>query len=153
MEWLKGYILTITIIGIASILADVLLPEGNIKKFARFTVSLVLSLALCAPVISLIKNSNFSVPQVSIPIAEQSQSSEQIEQNIDQIIKHYTGFENATASVEIDSKLKVLSVTIEKNVQEQGIVDTMLNQKTEKNLITLISTLYGVSEANIIIKE
>jgi len=154
MEWLQNYIVTIAVIGIVSVLADVLLPEGNIKRFARFGISLVLSLALCAPVITLLKQGDLSAAlDLELPLTDITSTEEEIENNITRMVQKYSGFESASCSVELNTLLKVQQVTISKNLTEEGVVDSLLHEQSQKNILLLISAVYGVEEANIMIEE
>lgn len=49
MEWLTGYIIKICAAALISFVVDMLLPEGNIKRTARFCASLVITIIICAP--------------------------------------------------------------------------------------------------------
>ena len=53
MEWLTGYIIKICAAALISFVVDMLLPEGNIKRTARFCASLVITIIICAPLVSL----------------------------------------------------------------------------------------------------
>ena len=53
MEWLTGYVIKICAAALIAFVVDMLLPEGNIKKTARFCASLVMTVIICAPLASL----------------------------------------------------------------------------------------------------
>ena len=53
MEWLTGYVVKTCAAALISFVVDMLLPEGNIKRTARFCASLVITIIICAPLINL----------------------------------------------------------------------------------------------------
>lgn len=157
MEWLRNYILTVAALGIVSAVADVLMPEGNVRRFARFAISLLLTLALCAPVVSLLQNGSLegfaALESAEIPQTDTLSAGDEIKKNIDGMIQKYSGFEAATCDVTIDEDLRVEQVTIYKNLGEEGIVDSLLHEKSEKSIKLLISAVYGLAQENIFIEE
>ena len=46
----KEYVLSLIAVSISGLLIDVLLPEGNIRKYSNFAISIILSIILIQPI-------------------------------------------------------------------------------------------------------
>lgn len=52
-EWLRGYVLTVMGASVIALVVDCIVPEGTIRRFARFGTSLVVCAAMLMPFASL----------------------------------------------------------------------------------------------------
>ena len=48
-EWLRGYILTVLGASVIALVVDCIVPDGTIRRFARFGTALLLSVAMLSP--------------------------------------------------------------------------------------------------------
>ena len=148
MEWLTGYVIKICGAALISFIVDMLLPEGNIKKTARFCASLVITVIICAPLAGLFSQRETAVilPQAT-DRPDQEQMKQSVEKAITQLIKTVTGFENARVSVTFSDGAPY-SAEIYKNKS-----DAPINKLNEQKIIELISDLYKIDPNMIYIRE
>ena len=142
MEWLTGYVVKICAAALISFVVDMLLPEGNIKRTARFCASLVITIIICAPLINL-----FTQQQTVITPPDENHSVPDEYQAITQLIKTVDGFNEAQVTVTL-SDGNPYSVEIYKNQNGAPI-----NKLNEQKIIELISVLYKIDENKIYIRE
>ncbi len=143
MVWLKNYVTSIIAVSVVGLILDCLLNEGNLKKYAMFGVSLVLSICLIQPVVN--NNIEINVPEIS-----------NIEYTVDyktavkSTVNSVSGFENADVSV-IQEKNKILSITI-KNSKDK-MLEEAISEATESYVKNLVSAIYNVEKDNIYFAE
>lgn len=63
MEFLQGWIISLVSIVILSVLIDVILPNGNIRKYTRFIIGILVIFVILSPVVRLL-NKGFSLDKV-----------------------------------------------------------------------------------------
>ena len=146
MEWLTGYVIKICAAALIAFVVDMLLPEGNIKKTARFCASLVMTVIICAPLASLFSQQQLVItpPQEEHGQPDQLQIKQSVEKAITQLIKTVDGFADAQTL----SGSSVYSVEIYKNQSGAPI-----NKINEQKIKELISVLYKIDENMIYIRE
>ena len=113
-----------------------LLPEGNIKRTARFCASLVITIIICAPLINLFTQQQTVItpPDKNHSVPDEYQIKQSVEKAITQLIKTVDG--------------NPYSVEIYKNQNGAPI-----NKLNEQKIIELISVLYKIDENKIYIRE
>ena len=149
MEWLTGYIVKICAAALISFVVDMLLPEGNIKRTARFCASLVITIIICAPLINLFTQQQTVItpPDENHSVPDEYQIKQSVEKAITQLIKTVDGFNEAQVTVTL-SDGNPYSVEIYKNQNGAPI-----NKLNEQKIIELISVLYKIDENKIYIRE
>lgn len=149
MEWLTGYVIKICAAALISFVVDMLLPEGNIKKTARFCSSLVITIIICAPLISLFsQQQTITAPANEYEnVTDEFQIKQSVEKAITQLIKTVEGFEEAQVTVTLADG-NPYSVEIYKNGN-----DAPINKLNQQKIINLISVLYKIDENKIYIRE
>ncbi len=149
MEWLTGYVIKICAAALIAFVVDMLLPEGNIKKTARFCASLVMTVIICAPLASLFSQQQLVItpPQEEHGQPDQLQIKQSVEKAITQLIKTVDGFADAQVSATLSGS-SVYSVEIYKNQSGAPI-----NKINEQKIKELISVLYKIDENMIYIRE
>ena len=140
MEWLKEYVLRITSISIIGLLLECIMPSGNIKKYASFGLSLILSISLISPLL------NFEVNNISFDFEERYEFD--YTESVKSTVNSVKGFEKADVYVEQENnKISTVSIksnndkTLEKAVQK-AMMDFLKN---------IINVVYGVEKDNIYI--
>lgn len=63
MEFLQGWIISLVSIVILSVLIDVILPNGSIRKYTRFIIGILVIFVILSPVVRLL-NKGFSLDKV-----------------------------------------------------------------------------------------
>ena len=143
MEWLKEYVLRITAISIIGLLLECLVPTGNVKKYASFGLSLILSIALISTLMNFeVKNFSFDIEKDCFEI--------DYTKSVKSTVNSVKGFEKAEVFVSQENN-KISTVSIKSNTDktlEKAVQQTMLDFL--KNIIHLV---YGVEKNNIYIME
>lgn len=130
---MKEYILLLISVSTVSLLIKDLLPEGKIKVFALFSLSVILSVAVISPIVKL-KIPEFDFEPVKYDV--------DISSSAEETVRAIKGFENAFVSVSGDT------VTVYPN-NEKLLESVSMNIHTEY-VKTLLKSLYGVK--NVIIE-
>ena len=52
----RGWIISLTVIVMIYSIVELMMPEGNLNKFARVVLGLMISLAILSPIVSLFQN-------------------------------------------------------------------------------------------------
>lgn len=140
--WLKTYVITVLSASVICTVADCLLPEGDVRKYARFALALILAAVMISPLLT----GGFSLPTFS-PERETAWDGTEA---VAGIVRQMPGFEDARVSVEQSgSTIRKITVYVPAGkLAEQGqraAVTSLL-----KNLLT---AMFPVEEENIIITE
>lgn len=135
---MKEYILTVIGISIVSIICDSILTEGKIKKYARFAISIILSLALIYPAVDFLKQKN-----VSLPAFEQMQTDYSF--SVEQSVKAF--YKNATVTV-LQNGNKVDKIYID--LSEEKLLDKAQAELLKNQVKSILSQMYCVDEQDII---
>lgn len=101
---IKKYVLSIIVISISGLFFDTILPEGNIRKYGNYALSVIMSIALIQPVVSFFKNDfnmEYSYEQYVFDYTEAVKST----------VNSISGYEDADVYVE-QSNNKIESITI-----------------------------------------
>ena len=130
---IKEYILTVISVSIAGLLADALLPDGNIKKYANFAVSLVLSFALIYPAINL-TNKNVNV------LFDNIEYKFDYTVAVKSTVNSVEGFEDASVSVEQENN-KIKSITV--ILKSDKLLERAEEELKKDFLIKILSAVYG----------
>jgi len=152
MEWLVSYIMTVSAAGILSFLIDMLIPECNIKKASRFGIALIMTLMICAPVMTLLSqkqslNVSNLTHESSINIDKILSSTQT---SIQRLVRLSSGFENAQVQIQME-QTKVVSIEITNS--GSSITDAVKRTAAESKLKEYLTVLYGVEANNIIIVQ
>ena len=141
-EWLKNYVITILSASVICTAADCLLPEGNVRKYVRFALAMILSTAMIAPLLT----GEFSLPTVPASASTLWDGTEAVAETV----RHLPGFENARVSVEQHGgRIGTITVRVpEGKLAEQGERAAMTSL-----LKDLLSAMFSAERENIRIVE
>ena len=131
----KEYVLVLISVSAASLLIKELLPEGKIKAFALFAVSVILSVAVISPIIKL------KVPELQFDF-DSAEYEPDISSSAEKTVRAVKGFENAFVSV------SGKTITVYPN-NEKLFENVQMNIHAEF-VKTLLKSLYGAE--NVIIE-
>ncbi len=136
---MKEYVLTIIAISIISIICDSILNEGKIKKYARFAISLILSLALIYPAIDFLKQK-----KVSFNLLEEMEIdySYSVKQTV------LTFYKNANVKIVQNGK-SLDKIYID--LTQEKILDKAQAELLKNEVKSILSKMYDIAEENIII--
>lgn len=103
---MSGWVMSITAIAILSMLCDVILPEGAIKKYARTVFGVVVTLVIVQSLVGFIgqfaENSNDVAVQQAFIDSVYARSEEQKQLCLRSAL-NYSGFEQVQFSIDGDS--------------------------------------------------
>ena len=143
MELIKGYITSITGVAILSLIVDCILPEGSVRKYARFACALILSICIISPVFDL-------KPDVSLSLESNEQFFLDYTQAVEKTVQSVYGFENARVSVTQSSgKIQEICITL----TDSKLLEKAQQAAMKEYLCNTLSAIYGVEKENIWIKE
>lgn len=143
MEWVKGYVTSITGVAIVSLIIDCILPEGNIRKYARFACALILSACIISPIFDL-------KPERVVSIEKNEQFFVDYSQAVEKTVQSIYGFEGASVSV-MQSGGSVQEVII--TLTGSKLLEKAQQAAMEEYLRNTLHAIYGVEKENIWIKE
>lgn len=141
--WLKNYVASIIAVAVIGLILDCLLTEGNLKKYAMYGVSLVLSVCLVQPIIK--GNFEINIPQIS-----RQEYIIDYKTAVRSTVNSISGYEDADVDVKQEDN-KITSITIK--ADKDKMLEEALKNATKNYVKKLISTIYGVSEDNIYFTE
>ncbi len=142
-EWIKSYICSVTGIAIISLIVDCVLPEGNVRKYARFACALILSLCIISPLLDW-------KPETSFSVSENEQFFVDYTQAVEKTVHGIYGFENAQVSVSQDNgKIQEIHITL----SDSKLIEKAQQAAMEEYLRNTLSAIYGIEKENISIKE
>ena len=141
--WLKNYVASIIAVAVIGLILDCLLTEGNLKKYAMYGVSLVLSVCLVQPIIK--GNFEINIPQIS-----RQEYIIDYKTAVRSTVNSISGYEDADVDVKQEDN-KITSITIKADTDKMS--EEALKNATKNYVKKLISTIYGVSEDNIYFTE
>lgn len=141
--WLKNYVTSIIAVAVIGLILDCLLTEGNLKKYAMYGVSLVLSVCLVQPIIK--GNFEINIPQIS-----RQEYIIDYKTAVRSTVNSISGYEDADVDVKQEDN-KITSITIK--ADKDKMLEEALKDATKNYVKKLISTIYGVSEDNIYFTE
>ena len=143
INWLKNYILSLVSVSVIGLILECLLSEGNIKKYAMFGVSIILSLSLIQPLFNL--KTDFEVPTI-----QNQQINIDYETAIKSTVNSINGYEDAFVSV-ITQNNEIKKVTIV--CSGEKLLDKAVENAKKDYVIKIISAVYGVEKENIYFSE
>lgn len=138
-DFLKNYILTVTAISILGLFLDCLLPNGNIKKYSAFGVSIILSIALIQPIAEFLKK-DFE------PEIYSAEYYFDYTEAVKSTVNSIKGFEDAQVFVE-QEKNKITKITVISN--NWRVLDKAIETTSTDFLKKMLNAVYGVSEQEI----
>lgn len=141
--WLKNYVASIIAVAVIGLILDCLLTEGNLKKYAMYGVSLVLSVCLVQPIIK--GNFEINIPQIS-----RQEYIIDYKTAVRSTVNSISGYEDADVDVKQEDN-KITSITIK--ADKDKMLEEALKDATKNYVKKIISTIYGVSEDNIYFTE
>lgn len=143
IEWLKNYILSLVSVSVIGLILECLLSQGNVKKYAMFGVSIILSLSLIQPIFNL--KTDFEIPTIA-----NQQVNIDYENAIKSTVNSITGYEDASVSV-ITQNNQIKKVTIITNSEK--MLDKALENAKKDYVKKIINAVYGVDKENIYFSE
>ena len=131
---IKEYVLSIISISITGLLLDVLLPEGNIRKYSNFAVSIILSIILIHPIANVFdKDFNFELESIQYEF----DYTDAVKSTVNGI----SGFEDAEVDV-VQNENKIKSITI--YTKGEKVLEKAEEDIKKEYVKKLLSTIYGV---------
>ena len=130
---LKKYIISIISVSIAILIFDMLLPEGNVRKYGNFAFSLILSIALIQPITSFFKsdfNLDNNISKYEVDYTDAVKST----------VNSISGFEDAEVSVEHNDN-KIESITVYLNGEK--LFEKAEEQLKKDFVKKMLSVVYG----------
>lgn len=143
IEWLKNYILSLVSVSVIGLILECLLSQGNVKKFAMFGVSIILSLSLIQPIFNL--KTDFEIPTIA-----NQQVNIDYETAIKSTVNSITGYEDAFVSV-VTQNNEIKKVTIV--CSGEKLLDKAAINAKKDYVIKIINAVYGVEKENIYFSE
>lgn len=138
---IKEYVLSIISISITGLLIDVLLPDGNIRKYSNFAISIILSVILIQPITNLFdKEFDFEFEKTNYEI--------DYTKAVEATVKGISGFEDSEVDV-VQDENKIESIIIYTN--NEKILEKAEEELKKEYVKKILSTIYGVE--NIIFSE
>lgn len=143
ISWLKEYILSVISISVIGLVLDSVLPNGNVKKYGQFALSIILSIALIQPLTSFIKK-DFSIEQ------NFSEYSVDYTSAVKSTVNSIKGFEDAEVFLTSENN-KITSITV--HTHRERILEDAVEDITSGYLKRILNAVYGVEINNIKILE
>ena len=134
MAWLKNYIISLVSVSVIGLILECLLAESNVKKYAMFGVSIILSISLVQPLLNIKADFSFTKKQTQ-------QISVDYEQAIKATVNSIGGYEDAFVSVLCQNN-EIIKVTI-KSTSEK-LLDKAVETAKQEYVKKIISAVYGV---------
>lgn len=158
MNWISGWIQGIIIAVIIGTIIEMLLPDGNCKKYVKVVIGVYILFSIVSPVITKVTGNEFRVSDIYdintyIEVSAKS-SQENIENNQQNQIKqvYITNLKNDMKQKIQEKGYSVKSLTLEISNDEQytlkKIVAQVTKRKNEEN-----NEVKGVNEINITISN
>ncbi len=158
MNWISGWIQGIIIAVIIGTIIEMLLPDGNCKKYVKVVIGVYILFSIVSPVITKFTGNEFRVSDIYdintyIEVSEKS-SQENIENNQQNQIKqvYITNLKNDMKQKIQEKGYSVKSLTLEISNDEQYTLKKIFAQvskrKNEEN-----NEVKGVNEINITISN
>ncbi len=143
IAWLKNYVMSIISVCVVGLILECLLSKGNVKKYAMFCVSIILSVTLIQPLFNI-------KTELSIPEIQSQQVNIDYESAVRTTVQSIDGFENAVVSVMCQNN-KISKVTI--ICLEDKLIDKALVLAKKEFIKKMINAIYGVEKENIYFSE
>lgn len=158
MNWISGWIQGIIIAVIIGTIIEMLLPDGNCKKYVKVVIGVYILFSIVSPVITKVTGNEFRVSDIydintHIEVSAKS-SQENIENSQQNQIKqvYITNLKNDMKQKIQEKGYSVKSLTLEISNDEQytlkKIVAQVTKRKNEEN-----NEVKGVNEINITISN
>lgn len=158
MNWISGWIQGIIIAVIIGTIIEMLLPDGNCKKYVKVVIGVYILFSIASPVITKVTGNEFRVSDIYdintyIEVSAKS-SQENIENNQQNQIKqvYITNLKNDMKQKIQEKGYSVKSLTLEISNDEQYTLKKIFAQvskrKNEEN-----NEVKGVNEINITISN
>jgi stage III sporulation protein AF len=143
---MQEWIIKILAIACITLIAEILLPNSNLKKVVLLTTSLAMMVMMLAPIPALLKKGmpDISLSQTGIEV-DTATVEEKVEKDIVLMLSDYDGYESALVRVVVSNEGSVDKITINVPSKQQGIINK------DTTIKAIISALYRVREENIII--
>ena len=139
IDWVKEYITSVTGVAILSLIVDCVLPEGNIRKYARFACALILSICIISPIFDLKPDTAFSLEKNEQVYIDYTQAIEKTVQGI-------YGFENASVRVtQNGGKVQEIFITL----SDSKLLEKAQQTAMKEYLCNTLSAIYGIEKENI----
>ncbi len=141
--WLKDYIFTIISISFITLIIDCIIPNGNLKRYAIFGISVILSIALISPFNNLIKKDfKLEIPENTYFVDYTSA--------VKNTVNSIKGFEDASVSVKQENN-KIISITV--YLKKERVLEDAVENLTGNFVKKMLSTVYNVDENNIFFRS
>lgn len=131
---LKKYILSIISISITGLFIDVLLPEGNIRKYSNFAISIILSIILVQPIVSFFNKEfdfKFEGAKYEFDYTEAVKST----------VNGISGYEDAEVEVS-QNENRIKSITI--YTKGEKVLEKAEENLKKEYVKKILSTIFGV---------
>lgn len=166
MSYISGYVGTIIIISVLIMFANMLMPEGNIKKFASLVLNLLIIVAMLSPLSLIMETAitplTYESYEVGSSITDgiltngtdlsnkwsETSSSEyltSLESQINTVLLMCSGVAGGTSKVELDENDNIITLNLE-IIPE---TNTETNEDWEAKIKTIMGNFYTISEENI----
>lgn len=143
ITWLKEYIVTVIAIAIISLILESLLPEGNVKKYAAYAFSIILSISMIQPLLQI--KGDINIPEINV-----SNTSIDYLTAVKTTVNGIIGYEDAEVTVKQNDD-KIESITIKTG--DKKIIEDAIAKITEDDVKEIIYAIYGVDKEKIHISE
>ncbi len=137
--WLKNYIISLVSVSVIGLILECLLAEGNVKKYAMFGVSVILSISLIQPLLNIKTDFKFTKTQTQ-------QVSVDYEQAIQATVNSIGGYEDATVSILCQNN-EIIKITI--NSTSEKLLDKAVETAKQEYVKKIVSAVYGVETEKI----
>ncbi len=144
VTWIKEYVLSIMSVSILGLILDCVIPNGNIKKYASFALSVILSITLLQPFMVELKNKDISLDM------DKKGYSVDYTQAVKTTVNSVIGYEQADVFVQQEND-KIICVTVKNN--KEKLLDKSIQAASLSFLKKLLNAIYGISEDKIFIRE
>ena len=129
---MKEYVISVVTVSVIAMIAEVIIPEGKMKKYASFAISVILSLCIIQPLFQI---------EIKIPgKLEAKQTTIDFESAVESTVHSVSGYENANVSVKSDGG-KVSEIKI--SVFDEKLAEKAKAEVTKEYLKSFLSAVYG----------
>jgi len=153
---IKEWIFNIVSISLIGVLLDIVIPNGNIKKYTRFIIGLITVVVILKPILNLfdqlpelekyIALNVFNLDTKSIEYQQKIMTETQqnqlislfrdnIEKHISHQVQKLTGYTNIHVQVELDDNID------ENSIQDMGVIDKIYIQIDKENRVGAVEPI------------
>ncbi len=136
---MKWYFLKIASMGILTVVSECLLPKGNIKKYAVFALSVIMTVSLIFP-LKEIKTEDFNINTTM------EYDSSGIKDGVMKTVRGIKGFENASVDVKMEN-MKITAINIKMN--NGKMLESAVAEVHKEYLKAVLKALYRTENINV----